>query len=206
MNLPISKAQAKKAANWLVQNFGEQIKEHLYGTPYDLELVSAIFCQETACKLLLWFDKYEPLEILARCVFDASGDFPNTTRNAFPKNKAEFKQQYGATITAMLIAEANKMRSMPQPGYPQGYSPADYLYKGYGLFQYDLQHIKTDPEFFLFKKWYNFSDCMQKLIEQLNTKFKHSDTLRALVKSYNGSGAKAEEYADNVLQYKDWIV
>jgi hypothetical protein len=167
MNLPVSKENAVIASNWLKQHFEPQIKEAVYNTPWTVDLVCAIACQETAYKWLLWIHNYEPLTILQCCVFDASGDYQNDA--------------------------------------PKGYSAAEYLYKGYGIFQYDLQNIQTDPEFFLFKKWYNMSDCLQKLIDELNAKAKVASNLHGIVKAYNGSGKAAEDYADNVLQFKEWI-
>jgi hypothetical protein len=188
MNLPISKPDAIKASNWLKQHFELQIKEMIAGTPWSVNDVCAIFCQETAYKVLLWIDKFEPLEILARCVFDSSGDFPGRPRYVWPRNKAEFEKVYGPFVTKMLIDEGNLQRKMPQRDAPTGYSEADYLYKGYGIFQNDLQNIKTDPEFFLFKKWYNFSDCMQRLVGELNSKAALHDNLRSIAKAYNGTG------------------
>lgn len=205
MSLPLSKDQALKASAWLKQNFEAQIKQFTENTPWTVELVCAIFCQETASKIILWIDHYSPEIILERCVFDASGDFPGTIRNAFPKNKNEFVKYYGVTLASDLIAEANKQRAMPQHDAPNGYSAADYLYKGYGIFQYDLQHIKDDPGFFMLKKWYNFSDCILRLIEELNKKSRMESNLSRIVQAYNGAGKAAEEYAVNVITFKHWI-
>jgi hypothetical protein len=193
----------KTAADWLKKHFEAQIREQVYGTPWTVKLVCAIFCQETAYKVLRWINDYEPLTILQRCVFDASGDFPGTTRFAFPKNKTEFQNKYGETLTQKLIDEGNKQRRMPQWDAPTGYSDADYLYKAYGLFCYDLQNIIKDPDFFVFKKWYNMSDCLQKLVEELNEKANTHGNLRSIVKAYNGSGAAADEYAGNVMKYME---
>lgn len=188
------------------QNFGEQIKEYTFNTPYTLELVIAIALQETAQKWQLWIDKYPVDVILQRCVFDASGnDFPGTSRNAFPRTKVEFQQIYGKTVTDMLVHEANLTRAMPQPKFPDGYNSAGYLYKGYGIFQYDLQNIKTDPDFFLNKEWYSFSACLYRLISMLNEKTKRVDNLKGIVKAYNGSGKKADEYANNVFDFMDIV-
>ena len=201
----MTKETCIRAANWLKENFEAQIKERIAGTPYDVDLVCAIALQETAIKWIYWIDNYPPEIILQRCVFDASGDYPGTVRFAFPKNKTAFQQVYGAKITDDLIAEGNKQRAMPQHDAPKGYSAADYLYKGYGIFQYDLQHIKTDAEFFLFKQWYNFSDCMQRLVDELNAKAGINDNLHNIVKAYNGSGKAAEDYANNVMMFKEWV-
>ena len=191
------------AISWMKTNFREKILNHTYNTPYSIDLVCAIACKETAIKWLLWIDKYTPETILERCVFDASGDFPGTSRNAFPKNKEAFLKKYGPELTSMLIAEANKTRAMPQSGYPRGYSPANYLYKGYGIFQYDLQNILADDAFFKEKYWSSFDHCMNRLILILNDKANYTSTLRALIKSYNGSGIKADIYAEQVLDFME---
>lgn len=200
--LPLSSYNSIKAIKWLKQNFSKQIKESIYGTPWTEDVVIGIALQETAYKWLRWIDKYSADIILQRCVFDTSGDYPNTSRMAFPKNISEFKDAYGIEFTNMLVNEYNKERAMPQPDNPNGYSPsALYLAKGYGIFQYDLQNIVNDREFFEQKKWYNFSDCMWKLISILNQKANISDNLFGIIKNYNGSGSAAIEYANNVIGF-----
>lgn len=204
--LPLTEANTIRAAKWLKENFGELIDEYTHGTPYDFKTIAAIFCQETAQRVLLWIDKYDPQIILQRCVFDATGDYPGTFRYAFPRNRADLEaSKFGKDTATMLVEEANKQRVMPQPGYPNGYRPASYLYKGYGIFQYDLQNIQTDPDFFLQKKWYNMSDCLQKLIEILNGKINSPVILKQILAAYNGSGIAAASYGNNVMQFRSII-
>lgn len=199
--MPLSEPQAKKAIKWMKANFGNDILKKIAGTKYSVDTVCGIFCQETASKLIGWMDSYEPEVILARCVFDASGDFPGTIRYAFPKNREEFQEAYGVELTEKLINEANLQRKMPQAGAPNGWSPAKYLYKGYGIFQYDLQNIKTDPDFFKLKQWYSFNECLDRLIKILNQKAKSNFTIHDIVRAYNGSGSHAEQYAINVMTF-----
>ncbi len=201
--MPITQSQAKRAHEWLQTNFGQQIVSACENTHYTPVHVSAIFCQETAQRVQLWFNDYDPATILKRCVFDASGDFPGTKRNAFPKNAAEFHTTYGDSFTDMLIAEGNAMRAMPQPGHKDGYGEAHYLYKAYGLFQYDLQHVKTDEAFFRQKAWYYFDECLKRLFSELLTKWKGD--LRDNFRRYNGAGRNAENYADNVMRFVEWL-
>ena len=197
--LPISHNQAIKAHTWLTNNFGHIITKQ---DRYSPELVSAIFCQETAQRVLLWVDKYPADIVLQRCVFDASGDAPNSSRNAFPKNAAEFHNRYGDEFTDMLIAEANKMRRMPQPGDADGWGASHFLYKGYGIFQMDLQHVVGDELFFRNKLWYDFEECFNRLTKELDTKKALSANEREMVRRYNGAGVNAENYADNVMEFK----
>lgn len=197
--------QAVKAASWIKQHFGAAIETVLHGTAYDINLVLAIAAQETAYRWLLWIDKYSVDTILSRCIGDASGDFHGTHRSAFPKNAGEFHDRYGDSFTDMLISEGNKMRAMPQPDEPNGYHPWHFLYKGYGIFQYDLQNVLTDEDFFRNKLWFYFDECLKRLISELNEKAKKHSDLFSIVKAYNGSGAKAEMYSKNVMEFKKII-
>lgn len=205
-DMPLSKPQCLVCSTWMKDNFGDKIIALVNNTPFDESLVYALACQETACKWQMWVNIADAATILARCVFDASGDFPDTTRGAFPKNKNEFISEYGNILTQMLVDEGNKMRGMPQPGFPHGYGAATYLYKGYGIFQYDLQNIKTDKAFFADKLWYSIDECLARLLKELNEKWKaHTNDMYSTVKAYNGSGTRAEQYAQKVSQFYTWI-
>ncbi len=118
-DMPLSRANCLKTATWMKDNFEDKIMAAVENTPFDKELVYSITCQETAQRWLLWVDDFDAETILQRSVFDASGDFPDTSRSAFPKNKAEMIAAFGNDLTQMLIDEANKMRAMPQPGFSQ---------------------------------------------------------------------------------------
>lgn len=204
-DMPLSKSQCINCVTWMKNNFEERIIAAVKNTAFDEQLVYAIACQETAQRWQLWMNA-DAATVLERCVFDASGDFPDTSRSAFPKNKNEFETAYGNALTQMLIDEGNKMRAMPQPGSPNGFGAANYLYKGYGIFQYDLQNIKTDESFFTNKLWYSIDECLARLLKELNEKWKaHSNDIYNTVKSYNGSGSRAEDYAQRVSQFYTWI-
>jgi hypothetical protein len=205
-DMPLSAKNCLRAATWMKDNFEDKIVAAVENTPFDKELVYAITCQETAQRWLLWVDNFDAETILHRSVFDASGDFPDTSRNAFPKNKAEMIAAFGDELTQMLIDEANEMRAMPQPGFPGGFRSAGYLYKGYGIFQYDLQHVKTDKSFFADKLWYSIDECVARLMNELKLKWSlHVNDMFNTVRAYNGSGTNAEAYAAKVSQFYTWI-
>lgn len=203
--LPINKASAQKAINWLQFNFGEKIEKAVLGTPFEAKHIYGIACQETAYKWILWVDKYSPQIILQRCIFDASGDMPNTNRSAFPKNKATFSAKYGNDFTNMLVKESNLQRAMPQVNFPKGFQPAPFLYKGYGIFQYDLQAVIEDEIFFRDKQWYSFDECLKRLMKELNFKYSITKDVYKSIRSYNGSGNAAENYAKNVMIFSEWV-
>src|SRR5262249_14836983 len=154
MPLPISRAQAHTASRWMKSNFGDKIRQAVSGTAFSLDIVCGIACQETASVWLSWLNDHSVDEILARCVFDASGDYPGTQRSAFPRNTAIFRSRYGDEFTQMLIAEANATRAL------RDFGPKQWVYKGYGIYQYDLQHVTEDQAFFERKQWYQYDLCL----------------------------------------------
>jgi hypothetical protein len=144
-----------------------------------------------------------PATIVARAVFDASGDYPGTSRNAFPVNTAAFRSEYGEPITSMLIEEANITRRL------QGYSDRQWVYKGYGLFQYDLQYIHGDQGFFATRQWYDFGECVARVIRELDRKLVQTGDLWEAIRAYNGSGPRARRYRENVrvfAEYADAVI
>jgi hypothetical protein len=193
-SLPISKVAALKCAHWLIDNFRAQLEEAVEGKAYRVKHLCAIVCQETAYKWLKWTDQHDVETIVARCVFDASGDVPGTRRGVFPVNTAAFRARYGNQFTKLLIEEANETRRM------QGLSDKNWVYKGYGIFQYDLQNVRTDEAFFRQKLWYSFKTCLDRCCcKELDGKLVATrGNLWRAIKAYNGSGPAAERYAANV--------
>jgi len=113
MPLPIPESQARAATRWLVSNFRDPLERAVTGTPFTIELLCGIGCQETATLWLPFVAQgIKARDILARAIGDASGDYPNTSRNAFPRDTGAFRTAYGDAFTDMLIAEANATRAL----------------------------------------------------------------------------------------------
>jgi hypothetical protein len=196
---PISQAQATKAVNWLKSNFGQQIADAVKDTHYSVDNICGIACQETAYFWLNFIDKLSPRDICGRCVLDASGDAPDTSRSAFPRNTEVFRNTYGPERTQMLIDEANLTRALRK------FQPKDWVYKGYGIFQYDLQFVEVDPDFFFQKQWYDFSACLDRVMRELRRTWAQHGDLFDAIRAYNGSGHSASVYAQNVLAYSGFV-
>jgi hypothetical protein len=198
-SLPVSKTSALACCHWLVDNFGAKLKQAVDGKTYRIKHLCAIICQETAYKWVKWIAQYDVATIVGRSVFDASGDYPGTERSAFPVNTAAFRQRYGDEFTNMLIEEANQTRRM------QGWGDQTWVYKGYGLFQYDLQNVVGDEAFFRNKLWYTFDTCLDRCCKELDAKLKSArGDLWKAIKAYNGSGPAAEQYMQNVKVFTDY--
>jgi hypothetical protein len=109
-----------------------------------------------------------------------------------------FHQRYGDAFTQDLIGEANQTRAL------RGLPAASWVYKGYGIFQYDLQYVGADTAFFQQKQWGEFQACLDRALSELKTKYAHYKDLRTTVRAYNGSGPSAEAYADDVMTLLAW--
>jgi hypothetical protein len=198
-SLPISRTAAIRAATWLMDNFGAKIRAAVEGKPYGAKHLCAIVCQETAYKWVPWIGVHSVETIVERAVYDASGDYPGTSRSAFPVNTAAFRSHYGNELTDMLIEEANKTRRL------QDYGDKPWVYKGYGLFQNDLQAIEDDEGFFRERRWYSFDACLERAVDELDEKLRlQNGDLWEAIRAYNGTGARAREYRDNVRVFTDY--
>ncbi len=199
---PLRAEQTAAVKRWFRQYFAAQIDSAVAGvTGLDSDLVCAIAAKESAVYWVGKIGQLGPAAILGYCVFDASGDCPGTHREAFPRNQAMLRADpvHGA-VTDMLIEEANKSRVALR-----GYKPAHYLYKGYGIFQNDLQNIRVDAEFFNKRLWYDFGECLARFVAEIGGKLQASDgDVRSAVRLYNGEGARAEQYAADVVQLWEW--
>ena len=196
MSLPLNEKDTYRAVEWMKRQFGRKMTDRVDGTPFSLDLLCGIVCQETASHWLPFITTMTPERIVERCVYDASGDYPGTSRKAFPTNTAAFRHRYGDTFTEMLIAEANETRVL------RGFKPKQWVYKGYGIFQYDLQHVVKNEAFFRDKQWYDFDVCLERAVGELTQKYKEQNgNLWEAVRAYNGSGRKARDYASNVRQF-----
>ena len=95
--------------------------------------------------------------------------------------------------------------------------PAELLYKGYGMFQYDLQHIepgRTDRNeaFFRDELWGDMNECLAQVCKELRSKHQVASRnrpvpdLQTIVTMYNGAGERARIYGIHVLPMREWCL
>ena len=155
----------KDAIEWFKRTFGQEIESVISGTPFGLDLIVAIAFQETGYLWRKLIGTLEPGEILKLCVGDTF-DAPN--RDAFPRTKAELtnftrgEEMFRIAREALeSIARYDDTYARVARNYPNKFC------HGFGIFQYDIQFFKKDPEFFLQKKWYDFKTCITKFVLEL---------------------------------------
>jgi hypothetical protein len=104
-------------------------------------------------------------KILELCVGDTL-DAPN--RSAFPINKAALVAAQNGAQMFTIARQALVALGPFDPTMKQvAQNHPDKFCHGYGIFQYDIQFFPTDPDYFLQRKWIDFSATLGKAIDEL---------------------------------------
>ena len=155
-----------ESIRWFKESFHEELAAALAGTPFDLDMVAAIACQETGP---IWSalrrKGMERGKVLALCVGDTLD--ADRGRRAFPKTKAELlAAPRGAEMFAIargaLVAMAAHV-----PSFAAAAARPDKFCHGFGLFQRDLQFFLEDPDYFLGRQYEDFGLCLAHCVKEL---------------------------------------
>jgi len=155
---------------WFKGNFGAAIIKAVDGTPFTLDLITALAVQETHEVWGRARQKWRADQVLALCVgdiIDASGG-----RRAFPKNRAALEAvTHGKEMFAIARQAIEDMASVA-PEYKKYLKNPNKFAHAFGIFQYDIQAFPRDPDFFLGKHWHDFAKCLTKCLAELEEKRK----------------------------------
>lgn len=152
---------------WFKQEFAAKINSAVIGTPFTVDMLAAIACQETGyIWVVLSRNGLSTDKILALCVGDTL-DAPN--RSAFPKTKTELllKPNGDKMFTIARQALVEMVTETGGLGYQAAAKNPDKFCHGFGIFQYDLQFFLTDPGYFLNQDYKDFDKCLGKCLEEL---------------------------------------
>jgi len=151
---------------WFKEHFAGDVIPKLAGTPLSFDLICAIAFQESGelwSKLRLHLARDEILRLSVGDTLDA----PN--RSAFPKNKNDLidapRGQQMFDLAHRLLVEMGDATGIEI--YQHLGSRPDKFVHGYGVFQYDLQFFRDDPDFFLEQRWKDINACVAKLMKEL---------------------------------------
>ncbi len=161
-----------QAIGWFKEQFRSKIKAAIIGSPFSLDMLTAIALQET---YYIWGNLYGKLpidEVLKLCVGDTL-DSPN--RSAFPKNKLALVDV--ANGDAMFDIARKSLENVgayiPEYKNVADSSPNKFCH-GFGIFQLDLQFFKENPDYFLQTKWHSFDECLNQCIRELRAALKRA--------------------------------
>ena len=207
---------------WFKTNFGKPIEKAIAGTPFSLDMLAAIACQETRYIWARLVDKKLPLtQVLRLCVGDTLD--ADKGRGEFPETKAVLLaaprgQEMFDIARAVLLEMAEHV-----PGFGFANGNKKKFCHGFGIFQYDLQFFEDDPDYFLDQKWADFDACLGKCVEELFAAMKRigwqakttlTDTEKVYVAiAYNAGSVKPSKgfkqghesdgryYGENIWEY-----
>jgi hypothetical protein len=159
-----------EAISWFKQQFGAAIRSGIQNTPFSLDMLTAVALQET---YYIWGKLHTAMpagEVLKLCVGDTIDG-----RSAFPKSKAELiGEPKGADMFAIARAALESLGPHDETYRKIAERNPDKFCHGFGIFQYDIQHFKTDPDYFLGKRWEDFDACLKVCIGELKSALKRT--------------------------------
>jgi peptidoglycan hydrolase-like protein with peptidoglycan-binding domain len=157
---------------WFKEQFHTEIESAVSGTPFDLDMLTALACQETGeiWPILRKKPELTVAQIVELCVGDTLDS--DRGRRAFPKTKAELVaapngQAMFRIARKALVDMAAHIRSYRAAAR----NPTKFVH-GFGVWQYDLQFFKTDPQYFLEKRYALFGETLKKALEELRDALK----------------------------------
>ena len=150
---------------WFKSTFHDQIEPALAGTPFSVDLITALAAQETGH---IWGPLHNKIDLdalLEICVGDTLD--ANGGRKAFPKTREDLVAVARGADMFRIAHDALVAMSRHVPSFAGVAKRASKFCHGYGVFQYDLQFFKTDPDYFLDRKWRRFESSLGKCVEEL---------------------------------------
>lgn len=151
---------------WFKTQFQTRLEPALAGTPLTVDFLTAIACQETGEIWPTLRNEQLPLpQILELCV----GDTLDTSggRRAFPKDKAALLAAPNGQAMFDLAHQALVDMAKYIKGYAKVAQNPDKFCHGFGIFQRDLQFFRSDPNYFLQRRYTNFDDALQMCVAEL---------------------------------------
>jgi hypothetical protein len=166
----------KDDIRWFKEQFQDKIWAAIQGTPYSVDMLTAIAVQETGEIWRILRKKNLTVDqVVELCVGDTFDDTSNPPRGAFPRNREELLAQPNGQQMYEIARQALKDMSQHIPGYSGPAANPKKFCHGFGIFQYDLQFFKpgtpeSDPDYFLQKQYATFDGTLGRALKELKAK------------------------------------
>ena len=155
--------KTRDALAWFKTNFGPKLEPAAAGTPFTVDMFTAIAYQESGEVWPVPVDKQLGIpKILELCVGDTLDG-----RSAFPRSKAELLAAPQGQEMFRIAHQSLVDMAQYSSGYQGVARNPNKFCHGFGIFHNHIQFFKDDPAFFLQKKWCDFGACIAKLIAEL---------------------------------------
>lgn len=152
---------------WFKGCFAPEIVKAVAGTPFDADMLTAIACQESG---EIWgrlrHTALKSAEIAALCCGDTLDD--TAGRRAFPRNRAALLAAPKGAEMFAIARRALLAMAAHDPGYGFAFRKPHKFAHGFGIFQCDLQHFKTDPSYFLERRYERFGETLWRALRELD--------------------------------------
>lgn len=152
---------------WFKEQFGRQISADLKGTPFTLDMLTAIACQETG---YIWARLRKKGLTIERLLELSVGDTISKRTSTFPKDKADLLAAPRGPEMFKVARDSLVDLARYLPDFAGPAANPDKFCHGFGIFQYDIQFFKTEPDYFLQRRWRNFDEMLGKAITVLKGK------------------------------------
>ncbi|MBM4288183.1 MAG: hypothetical protein FJ135_08555 [Deltaproteobacteria bacterium] len=177
----------REGITWFKGQFYPKLNKAVADTPFSVDLLVAIACQETGYIWQVLRQKNLKLDrILELCVGDTLD--ADKGRRAFPQTKADLMSWPRGPEMFDIARQALVDMAKYISGYQGAASNPNKFCHGFGIFQYDLQHFKTDPDFFLQKRYADFDASLAKCLEELHSAKKRAKITEADLTDYQMAG------------------
>ena len=155
--------KTREALAWFKTNFGPKLEPAAAGTPFTVDMFTAIAYQESGEVWPVLVDKQLGIpKILELCVGDTLDG-----RSAFPRSKAELLAAPQGQEMFRIAHQSLVDMAQYSTGYQAVARTPNNFCRRLRIFQYDIRFFKDDPAFFLQRKWCDFGACTAKLIAEL---------------------------------------
>ena len=151
--------------HWFKQTFQATISAALAGSPFSVDLLTAIAAQETGQVWRPLRDTLPVDEVLQICVGDTLD--ADKGRKAFPKTKADLIAVPNGGQMFTIAHQALVAMAAHVPAFAAVAKRPDKFCHGFGIFQVDLQFFKVDPDYFLQQRWHRFDACLARCLQEL---------------------------------------
>jgi hypothetical protein len=184
---------------WFKAQFHKPVAAAVSGTPLSLDFITALACQETGeVWPVLRKAGLSVKEILELCVGDTLD--ANGGRSAFPRTKTDLLGVLRGQEMFDLAHQALVDMAKHVTAYAGVAKNANKFCHGFGIFQFDLQFFKTEPDFFLDRSYIDFQSSLGRCLKELRSAIHRlgfegrtalGDTeLAAIAIAYNTGGYK----------------
>lgn len=158
--------KTRESIAWFKTTFHKRIASGVLNTPFSVDLLSAIAQQETG---YIWAPLVEnglsERDVLRLCVGDTLD--ADRGRRAFPRTKTDLLAASRGAEMFAIARQALVDMAQHTPGYAGAVRNPNKFCHGFGVFQYDLQFYRTNPDFFLNEAWENFPSCLEQFVKEL---------------------------------------